>query len=555
MLPKISIDASQKWMGSFKVIQEESIQKERRKLYKGSIQKLKTKKIFPFKSDRFEKYRMRRRRFKRSPYRLIDRDAKFEEYSPHFKVKQMTKLNKLSSKNDVTSVTKFANFLRKLITIQKEEQQESKPLEIDRKWPATYAALEKLKHEMDRTKQLPGSKPYKFRMYDIVLENEEPTFSPSENKSPAGLIRQGLQMVNSMIGKEHAGRRKMANTKWLSPRFMPLMPDKMEGENEVLSPTIFSFYKNNKTIAALPDVLDTFGMADHDRDSVLGMLMDVTGTTKHVNTGIELLKELNFFEIKEDILNSNEHIITNFVKLENSLNWNQQKNLDKNGFTILSHHQMDKFYRDQGVQNEIDLTRFECLKNYTKKQTEHSLWLAIENIAQNLTFPLHKRQKRFFLTEPDDVEFARETGGVDVLRPILLAPFAFSPTFGFAVIGPIILSPFIFSPFLINPTLLSPIILSPALAIPEIMSPYLLGPFILSPFVMQPGILTPYALSPNILNPFILSPIILSPILLSPDILSPQILGGGVLSPTFASPSVFTETAFMISALSPSFLS
>lgn len=35
-------------------------------------------------------------------------------------------------------------------------------------------------------------------------------------------------------------------------------------------------------------------MGENDRDSVLSMLMDVTGTTEHINDGIGLLKELNF---------------------------------------------------------------------------------------------------------------------------------------------------------------------------------------------------------------------------------------------------------------------
>uniref|UniRef100_A0A914DAI6 Uncharacterized protein n=1 Tax=Acrobeloides nanus TaxID=290746 RepID=A0A914DAI6_9BILA len=549
MLPKISIDASQKWMGSFKVIQEETTQWKRRKLFRGSIQK---SKIFPIQSLRFEKYR---RRLKRSPYRLLDKDLRVEEYTPHFKVKNMENLEKLNARNDVSPVTKFSNFLQQLLTIKKQKTETPTSIGTEKKWPKTYEVLKKLKHEMDRTKQLPGSKPYKFRMYDIVLENEEPTFSPSENKSPDGLIRQGLQMVNSIIGKERTGLRKKGSTKWLSPRFLPLMPDKMEGENEVLSPTILSFYKNNKTIASLPDVLETFGMTEHDRDSVLEMLMDVSGTTKNVDLGIDLLKEINFFDIKEDVFNSNERVVANFEKLENSLSFNQQKHLDKNGFTIMEQHQMEKFYRDQGLNNEIDLTSFECHKNYTKQQTEHALWLTIEEIAQNLTSTVRKRQKRFFLTVPEDVEFARETGGVDFARPILLAPFAFAPLFGFAILGPIILSPMLFSPSLINPTLLSPIILSPGVAVPEVLSAYAFGPFILSPFVMQPGILTPYILGPNILNPFVLSPLVLSPYVLSPDILSPQILGGGVLSPTFLSPAVLTETYLMLSVLSPSFLS
>uniref|UniRef100_A0A914DN66 Uncharacterized protein n=1 Tax=Acrobeloides nanus TaxID=290746 RepID=A0A914DN66_9BILA len=150
-------------------------------------------------------------------------------------------------------------------------------------------------------------------------------------------------------------------------------------------------------------------------------------------------------------------------------------------------------YNDVGsLEESIDLSRFDYYKNFTREQSENALWQTIAEIAQNVSSSSHRRRKRFFLNNPVQVEEAMKTGNVEVGMPIILAPFAFSPIFGFIILGPIILSPYIFSPTLINPSLASPIILSPALAVPDFISPYIFGPFILSPFVMFPSFLSPY---------------------------------------------------------------
>lgn len=36
------------------------------------------------------------------------------------------------------------------------------------------------------------------------------------------------------------------------------------------------------------------GINEKDRNSIISMLMDVSGTTKHVETAINLLKDINF---------------------------------------------------------------------------------------------------------------------------------------------------------------------------------------------------------------------------------------------------------------------
>lgn len=61
-------------------------------------------------------------------------------------------------------------------------------------------------------------------------------------------------MVSSISGKNNANNRKNGGVRWLSPRFMPIMPDKIDSENEHLSPSVLSFYKDNKSIASLPEI-------------------------------------------------------------------------------------------------------------------------------------------------------------------------------------------------------------------------------------------------------------------------------------------------------------
>uniref|UniRef100_A0A914E5W2 Uncharacterized protein n=1 Tax=Acrobeloides nanus TaxID=290746 RepID=A0A914E5W2_9BILA len=476
----------------------------------------------------------------------------------------MSKLTKLNSDIDRSPVSKFANFLRQFVRLNpkkdvKNQEIDNTPELINGKWPKTYKTLLKLHKEMEVQKKLPGAKPYKLRMYDIVIGNNEPTLSPKDRRGPAGLLQQGMQLIQSIKGANKVNEREGMNLRFISPRFMPLMPDKVETNKvEVLSPTVMSFYKDNRTIAPLPDILDSVGMTENDRESILSMLMDVSETTKHVNTAIDILKEINFFDVGPEIMNATERITDAYDNLENSLKqitdaydnlenslkqW-QKEHLDKKGYAFLEKMQLEKMYRDHGFVNEIDTSDIDDYANYTHEQREMALWSTIEQIAKNITSPdAHRRQKRLG-------QFP-----VFYLAPVTLAPFAFAPTYGLSVLGPLIISPFIFSPLIINPSVLSPFVLSPGVAVPLIISPYIFGPFILGPYVMMPFILSPYAISPNVLNPYVLSPLILNPTVISPDILSPQVLGGGVLSPTALSPAVLTETTLMASILSPSFLS
>uniref|UniRef100_A0A914E141 Uncharacterized protein n=1 Tax=Acrobeloides nanus TaxID=290746 RepID=A0A914E141_9BILA len=352
-----------------------------------------------------------------------------------------------------------------------------------------------------------------------------------------------MQLMNSVKGM----RKSKGNVKFLSPRFLSLFPDKLTSADEQLSPNVLSFYKDNRSIAALPEVLSSIGMTEFDRDSVLSMLMDVSGTTKRVNSALEILKDLNFFDAENEIMNVTEKIVSSFDRLNKTLNIFQTDQMNKKGFAFLEKDQMERFYKDQGIDQKLNLADFEDFFNYNHVERELSLWSTVENIAMDIKEHKSSRQKRGTVL----------IAGIPVtfFQPAVLAPFAFAPGFWPSVAGPLVLSPNIFSPVILGPSILGPMILSPGVARPFIISPYILGSFIGSPFVMIPFIINPWAFGPNILNPFVLSPVILSPTLFSPDILAPAILGGGILSPSAGSPAVFTESALMISVLSPTFLS
>ncbi|CEF61938.1 Moulting cycle MLT-10-like protein family-containing protein [Strongyloides ratti] len=495
-----------------------------------------------------------RRRFARSPYRLIDKSITSSEYTPKvkpIKIKKMSSYN-LLDKREKSPVARVSDLILKFV--KKNQTSDSKK---QFKWKNTLKKIQNVKKIMDEQKKLPGAKPYTLRMYDLVLENDEPTESPKEKKSFVSRAKSLLSLFFKLSGDENEEKREESNVRWLSPRIAPVMPDKAKAVNQksFLSPDILSLYeedneitdKNNhqqeNSLINVPKLLSNTGMSNHDKDKFIEMLMEVSGATKSFEEANSILKALHFFETKNEIMDANERVINSFNKLNNSLNFYQQNDMKKKGFTFIEVDQLDRLLQDQGVKNDSKMyEELNYYRNMNRNDRELSLWMKIEEIAKNGS--MFYGNMRFKRTLP-----------VNVLKPTVLSPYMFTPILGLTVLGPTILSPSLFSPLILNPAVLSPYILSPAIGMPFILSPYLLSPYILSPIIMAPFILNPYVLSPNILNPYVLSPLILSPLVLCPDILSPQVLGGAILSPSVLSPAVATESALMANVLSPTFLS
>ncbi|KAK0402711.1 hypothetical protein QR680_016488 [Steinernema hermaphroditum] len=498
---------------------------------------MKAKARKPRKGWRLDKYRGKKRP-KRSPYRLVGDDLKI-------KVKQQDRLDSLLQPVPSSPIKRVSNLITRITRLNDSDYTPGG-------WAKSYDLLQDLKKNMDAKKSQPGAKVYEMRLYDIVLGNEEP--SKPRNR-PDNLMTRAADLANVLSNNRKKGSQ---NLSLLSPRFAPIMPDKMKGGNRPLSPSILSFYKDDSEgeIASIPKILEATGMDESDRKTVIETIMEVSGARDTVDTALEILKNLNFLGMEGELFEVTNRLTSAFKALHTTFDRRQNKELDNRGFTFMERHQIEKIYSDHGIKHPNDVNfDIDAYSNQTNAQREQALWKRIELIAHNISeTEYHHRAKRTF----DDATMRAifpTWKTISVLSPTVLAPYMFAPVFGLSVLGPTVLSPNIFSPLLLNPSVLGPFVLSPAVAMPFIVSPYLLSPYVLTPIVMAPFILNPYILSPNVINPYILSPLILSPYVLCPDVLSPQTLGGAILSPSVASPSVLTESTLMASVLSPTFLS
>ncbi|KAK6103124.1 Moulting cycle family protein [Brugia pahangi] len=401
-------------------------------------------------------------------------------------------------------------------------------------WMKTYEHITQIKKQMDQQWEESSAKVYNLRLFDLVLGSRAKV--QSKYKDFLSMAFDLLNGFNNENGKNNL------NFRFLSPRVMPVMPDKMQSEKRVLSPSIMSFYKDDSpdNIISLPKLLEKSGMAEKDRQAVLEMIMDVSGAHIAIEMTLDVLNKTNVFDLDDIIFETTKRINEAFKDLKKSFSIEQKNDMKSRGFTFLEASQLKQILHQQGV-NELNDVNFN-LKNYeqlNRKEQEEMLWKNIERIAENKTEERYRNK--------------RET--VPILPATILAPFMFSPTFGLSILGPVVLSPSIFSPLILNPSILSPYILSPGVFLPFLISPYILSPYILSPLVGAPYILSPYVLSPNIINPYVLSPLILSPYILSPDIISPQALGGQILSPNAFSPSIYTDSVLSVNVLSPTWMS
>ncbi|KAK0401275.1 hypothetical protein QR680_015682 [Steinernema hermaphroditum] len=477
----------------------------------------------------FENYRLR---IKRSEHRLLS-----SREQSVVSVKTMDRLRTLGEAEQPSPIRRVTNLITRIT-----QGKETKYQPGD--WMKTYNRLLDYKEQMEEKKQAPGARAFDYRLFDLVLNSDKPTKSPKDKLKPSTFLDTAFDLVDSVTGKKNKKIRDQSNVRFMSPRIAPLMPDSFGTKSRHLSPSVLAFYNDDADggVASIPKILEATGMTTKDRDSVIEMLMEVSGARKNVNFALDIMNHLNFRGLKGEIIEVTERLTDAFKTLEKSFLHYQHDDIKTRGFTFLEPHQLDRIYKDHGIKaaDEIEFSLGEY-QNLTRSEKEEALWERFELLAENTT-QTHRRQKRTFQV-------------LSVGAPTVLSPYMFMPIYGLSILGPVVLSPNIFSPLILNPDVLGPYVLSPAIAMPFILSPYVLSPYVLTPLVMAPFILTPYVLSPNVINPYVLSPIILSPLVLCPDILSPQTLGGGILSPSVASPPLFTESYLMASVLSPSVLS
>ncbi|CAD6191967.1 unnamed protein product [Caenorhabditis auriculariae] len=410
----------------------------------------------------------------------------------------------------------------------------------------------------DKVTDAKKERQFKHRMLDMVIGKKNPlrrskSFSDRmRDIVPTGSVDESVYGLVDAVSRHD----KDINANFLSPRFFPLMPDKYNTKKKLLSPNLFPMYKDDtdNSILPLPTVLEATGMTESDRDTVLELVMDVSGVNEVVDKALGLMGDLKASGLDKDLLDITKIMDNMFDNIGRSFSKSQKLDFTNRKFTYMSKEQMSKLYGEEGIYNTtVSKLPFEVddVDALTPEQKQESLRMTIRQLAKGMgatTLPTRgKRQTVVSLINNFRTVF---------LNPTLLSPQAFAPTVNqMSVLGPIILSPQLFSPSIFSPLFMSLPILSPQVGNPLIFSPYVLGPNVLSAAVFNAYIMSPYVMSPNVLNPYVLSPLILSPFVLSPDVASPTVLSGVILSPSVLSPSYYTDSALTANFLSPTFLS
>ncbi|CAD6191966.1 unnamed protein product [Caenorhabditis auriculariae] len=421
---------------------------------------------------------------------------------------------------------------------------------------ASYMRLRQLQGKVEEAKK---EQNFKHRMLDMVIGKKNPL---RRNKSftdrmrdivPTGSVDESVYGLVDAVSRHE----KDINSNFLSPRFLPLMPDKYNTKKKILSPNLFPMYKDDtdNSILPLPNVLEATGMTESDRDTVLELVMDVSGVNQVVDGALGLMGDLKAAGLDKDLFDITKVMDGLFGDIGNSFSKEQKLEMANRKFTYLNKNQLGKLYGDDGLYNTsvtelpFDVNEVEAL---SPEEKHESMRMTVRQIAQGKgATQLPSRRKRQTTITLLDGAYK-----VVFLNPTLFSPQAFAPTINqLSVLGPLVISPQLFCPSVLSPLLMSLPVISPQVGNPLIFSPYVVGPNVMSAAVFNAYVFSPYVLSPNVINPYVLSPLILSPFVLCPDVVSPTILSGVVLSPSVLSPSIFTDSALAANVLSPTFLS
>uniref|UniRef100_A0A915P653 Uncharacterized protein n=1 Tax=Meloidogyne floridensis TaxID=298350 RepID=A0A915P653_9BILA len=286
----------------------------------------------------------------------------------------------------------------------------------DIKWAKTYKTLQRLSEQIERGKNFPGSNLYEkrmfvgiwegiyWKMYDIVLDRKNPSLSPMERRSPLGLLEQGMKLIDSLPGNKNNKKNgsETNNIRLFSPRFMPLAPDKGGPANpkSLLSPTLFALYdeKDNHSFANVPEMMRKAGVPEKYRQSIIGTLMELTGTTDHLEKAFNLLKKVDFFDegVGHPIMKATDKLLNNFFNLEDSLDKRQRLEFKERGFTFGKKSQLLKIYRDEGQQKHLpdsELDRFDKYEKMSESEKELALWETIRELAEGRAISLTNASK------------------------------------------------------------------------------------------------------------------------------------------------------------------
>ncbi|KAF1756909.1 hypothetical protein GCK72_013363 [Caenorhabditis remanei] len=505
------------------------------------------------KMEKINSMKYRKRRVKRNILSLYSNKEAVDEAKRvdsldgvFYKPKNFAKMPDLHE-NNKSPIQEFTKMIREFAHVKPTRNMTSSYTNLKKLQDAVFGAREKNR--------------FKNRMLDMVIGKNHPlrqkkSFSDRvRDITPDGMID---ETVFGLVDAVHK-HTKDSNANFLSPRFMPIMPEKLNTKRRLLSPDMFPLYRDesDNSILPIPNVLEKAGLKDKDRENVLELVMDITGVNNVVDDALNLVKGLRKSGLDKDLVDMTSIIDQAYTSLSSSLTRAQNLDFVNKKFSFMNKEQMQSLYGETGIYNTsvsdlpFDIHEVDSL---TTEQKEESIRMTIRELAKgNGAQGFGKSGRR---VKRQTISLLNGLYQIVFLNPTVFSPQAFAPTINkLSVLGPLVLSPQLFCPSVLSPLLMSLPVISPQVGNPLIFSPYVLGPNVLSAAVFNAYVFSPYVLSPNVVNPYVMSPLVLSPFVLCPDVVSPTVLSGVVLSPSVLSPSIFTDSALAANVLSPTFLS
>ncbi|CAB05642.2 MLt-TeN (mlt-10) related [Caenorhabditis elegans] len=405
---------------------------------------------------------------------------------------------------------------------------------------------------------------------------------------PMRLIRGAAKLGLSMTGYNTTDfDRKVVRI--FSPKLMSVVPESEEArknEIDILSPSLFSLHDDGTADEKEVSLQNLLGSLSTNKDTsqLLDFIIEATGVDEAMER-VETKIDESFgsergpegqplYFTKENVTANYPHEAQKleiFEALDRTYSTSQLNEMNRTGYAIMRHDQMDLIYGDQSIAKNPKFLK--QAKALSRAEIDRSIMSTIKDLAKEKV-KFQARRNDIVLSPVTFSNFVFDPVSVSqptILSPILMTSLIGSPAiYGVMILSPwlmvpVILSPRLFSPVVLNPFVMVPIILSPlafnpfilcpGVLNPFVLSPLVFSPFILSPQVMTPLILSPFCMGPLILNPLALNPLILSPFVLSPIILSPQFVSAVILSPYALSPSWKSNGAVVTVFASPSWLS
>uniref|UniRef100_A0A8R1TQJ9 Uncharacterized protein n=1 Tax=Onchocerca volvulus TaxID=6282 RepID=A0A8R1TQJ9_ONCVO len=506
-------------------------------------------------------FRTRRSVISRHNYKL---HTEFENLSPFGILgKYLSKMTKIIKKKDSISSWK-----KTMYDIESIKQREQKKIEMAERLKKRFPLNQHFENVKSKLKLNQKHLAKELNISDHLMQG----FDKNNMKTSeiAQLLQRAIKLAMVLSGV-NGTELEYKTLKFGSPRLLSIVPDNVEDQINILSPSLFSMHdkgENLEALTSIPKLLNVVGNRDYEE--WLNFIIEASGTTeaiqklkknqeldwlppayKSMPRGIDgqplYFTKKNVTEIDPELARK----VELFENLSYSLTPKQIAAFNTTGFSMMTPKQLMMFYGPQSPLN--DSKSLEFFMSLREDDMHRFLLNDIRKLAnKHSSLKLRrKRQNIFHLTAFHTSFLARSLLQLSILSPSILTLSILSPS----ILGATILSPSVLFTSFLSPSTLSPAILSPAAMGIILLSPSAFNPAISSPGVLTHALLSPSAFSPKILSPSILSPALLSPSCLNPSAFSSSIRNIVVLSPSCMAPSYCSHSFYNVVLFSPSYYS